>query len=974
MTTGPVFISYAHADNQSDNPANRWLDRLKQHLQPLAFEAIIEVASDSDIGLGDPWHDRIQTDLQRAGAAVLLVSPAFLASSYIRNNELPILLRRAKEEGLKIIPVLLRPSAFADTTFNYPDPEHGPEHFTLASLQAAGSPEKALNEMSEGEQDRALLDVALALKKYAVSGGGRSEGKAASGPKVDIDHLPKGAERLIGRDAELELLDEAWEDPATAVVELVAPGGTGKTALMKEWLGRLGGDRWRGAIRVFGWSFYSQGSDDKRQASEDGFLDVALRWFSVKFDPAAAAADKGRLLGDAVAAGRTLLILDGVEPLQYPPGAMGGRLKAPGVEALLHRLATGGSQGGLCLVTTREALTDLGEYSRNGDRPEGRLRNHSLENLEPPDGARLLHTLGVTRAGAAEIADDDPELVEASREVRGHALALNLLGRYLRLAYGGDIRQRDRVDFQEADAEVDGGHAFRVMKAYETWFEREVEAGARPLAVLRLLGLFDRPADRDNLAALRAEPPIPGLTEPLVGLKETQWNATLRQLEEGGLILPADGEGLDAHPLVREEFARRLRQERPDAWREGHRRLYEQLKNSVPHRPDDLAGLQPLFRAVAHGVLAGLHQEVCDEVYIDRILRRGSFYSWKKLGAIGDDLGAVACLFEEPWQRPAPSLNERDRAWLLSEAALRLRALGRLGEALEPMRVGAEMRAAQGDWKNAAISYGNLGELKLTLGVVDEALADAQRGLDFAKLREDLFQLVNQRAKLADVLHQRGEVEAARSLFAEAEVIQSEWQPYYPLLYSGSGFRYCDLLLAEIERGAWEGGATFTGGGLIDRCDEVEERASQTLKWASTNDISVLDSALDLLTIGRCVLYRAWFKGRAAGGEHIEKAVGELRASGHQEHLPQGLLTRAWLRHASNDEKGAAADLDEAWRIASRGGMKLFMADIHLYRARLFQQPEHLGPARKLIEECNYGRRLPELEAAEAALGVVPAE
>jgi hypothetical protein len=71
------------------------------------------------------------------------------------------------------------------------------------------------------------------------------------------------------------------------------------------------------------------------------------------------------------------------------------------------------------------------------------------------------------------------------------------------------------------------------------------------------------------------------------------------------------------------------------------------------------------------------------------------------------------------------------------------------------------------------------------------------------------------------------------------------------------------------------------------------------------------------------------------------------------------------------------ADLDEAWEIAERGPMKLFMADIHLYRARLFfreatypwESPQaDLAAARKLIESCGYGRRKEELEVAEKAI------
>jgi hypothetical protein len=162
-----IFISYAHKDNESSDPAKRWLDRLREQLEPLVQQGEIAVCSDQDIELGDDWHDHIQKHLDGARAAVLLVSPAFLASKYIRNSELPVLFRNAKGKGVKIIPIILRPCLFAESKFKYPDPKTGPKEFTLASLQAAGSPSKALSEMTEGEQDRALLKVAQTLAKLA---------------------------------------------------------------------------------------------------------------------------------------------------------------------------------------------------------------------------------------------------------------------------------------------------------------------------------------------------------------------------------------------------------------------------------------------------------------------------------------------------------------------------------------------------------------------------------------------------------------------------------------------------------------------------------------------------------------------------------------------------------------------------------------------------------------------------------------
>ena len=55
------------------------------------------------------------------------------------------------------------------------------------------------------------------------------------------------------------------------------------------------------------------------------------------------------------------------------------------------------------------------------------------------------------------------------------------------------------------------------------------------MAVLRLMGLFDRPADAGCLAALRRET-IPGLTEPLAGLDGPDWEYCLSGLETAKLL------------------------------------------------------------------------------------------------------------------------------------------------------------------------------------------------------------------------------------------------------------------------------------------------------------------------------------------------------------------------------------------------------------------------------------------------------
>jgi hypothetical protein len=463
-----------------------------------------------------------------------------------------------------------------------------------------------------------------------------------------------------------------------------------------------------------------------------------------------------------------------------------------------------------------------------------------------------------------------------------------------------------------------------------------------------------------------------------------------------------DGSGallaLDAHPLLREYFAKALREQRPEAWRAAHRRLYEHLCATTKDKPEPtLEDLQPLYQAVSHGCQAGMQEEARKKVYWDRILRENKFYSTTQLGAFGSDLGAVACFFEQPWSRVSPALTEADQSWLLNQAAFRLRSLGRLTEAIEPMRAAVEVKVKLEDWHNANITSINLSHLELTLGEVALAVADAEQAVTYAERSRDSFQRMTMRVSHADALHQAGRRGEAEARFREAEEMQAERQPEYPLLYGPAGFQYCDLLLAAAERAAWRrmvpSSATLSLRAegleaLLESCRAVSQRAVQTLAWVTTQNW-LLDIALDHLTLGRAALYAVILEGVAFDQfgpcrESLQHAVDGLRRSGNQDNLPRGLLTRAWLRFLTGARTGpesAQGDLDEAWEIAERGPMPLFMADVHLHRARLIglskdrtasypwtSLQDDLKKARDLIEKHGYWRRKEELEDAEAAI------
>ncbi len=240
--SSPVFVCYAHKDNDSPDPSKRWLDRLLEHLEPLVLQNLVNAWSDQQIEAGDIWNANIQSQLQQAKAAVLLVSPAFLASKYIRNSELPVLLKQAKEHGLTIISIIIKPCLFAETKFKYPDPANGPEEFSLANLQAANSPTQALSGMSEHEQDRVLLSVAQRLLKLvqqnplaALAAPTRRCATAAAGP---IHNLPfRRNEYFTGREQVLKDLRAAMtRKRAAALTQAISGlGGIGKTQTALEY-------------------------------------------------------------------------------------------------------------------------------------------------------------------------------------------------------------------------------------------------------------------------------------------------------------------------------------------------------------------------------------------------------------------------------------------------------------------------------------------------------------------------------------------------------------------------------------------------------------------------------------------------------------------------------------------------------------------------------------------------------------------
>ena len=796
--------------------------------------------------------------------------------------------------------------------------------------------------------------------------------------RIMLSKLPTtDHQTLFGRVHELQTLDNAWLDPSRSIIIFMAWGGVGKTALINHWLSHMALRNYDNAGRVYGWSFYSQGSIEASRASADEFLVHALRWFGDPEPNLGTPWEKGVRLADLIRAQPTLLILDGLEPLQHASGPMQGHLKDHGLKALLKELSA--SNQGLCVVSTRVKIWDLA--SSEG----ATVQTVALENLSLDASSRLLQSLGVL--GSRD------ELELAAEEYDRHALALILLGSYLTVVHGGQIQKIVEIP-DLAFEEKHGGHARRILESYERWL---ADTANSELSILKLLGLFDRPVRIDLLKELCSTPTIPELTSDLQQLSDRQWRYALEYLRNLRLIAEKDSSNpdlIDCHPLIREHFGNKIYQLFPHSCRIANIRLFNYYKNQpTEYCPSTLEELEPLVLAVYHGCKAGLFEETLNEVYYPRILRGPKgFYITGKLGAFGSQLSILSNYFETPWESVVSSLSRQDQAFIIHQTGYCLRALGRPSDAIRLISDVLELYKQLQDWNNATMASSHVSRILQDTGNIRGAIEAAEKGVLFADKAEDIFQQIDSRTVLAYSLTSAGRLVDAEHFLLEAEQIQAAYEVETPLLYGLPGWRYCDVLLARGE----------------DQL--VLSRGQLGLEKAT--------SEADLLSIGAYHLAIALAKSHQldVGSVSTEPrtvlvefghAVEGFRTASRKDFLPRALIPRAHLQISFGQYSDALDDLVEAHQIMVYDDLNLFRTDVHLecvYLCTVLLQSEerfqanidrtndrlfavslttttsqqdlleeayrHLGIARQLINDTGYMRYRPALLLLHAELAL----
>ncbi|HZO74372.1 MAG TPA: toll/interleukin-1 receptor domain-containing protein [Ktedonobacteraceae bacterium] len=139
-----IFISYSDTDS-------KYLQELKQHLTFYIRNNQIAIWDNTNIQPGSKWQEEIELALRSTRVALLLISADYLASDFIANYELPLLLAKARKGELTLISTILKHSAFENTE--------------LAQFQPVNAPSEPLAMMPAAKRDDAWNKIAQILLK-----------------------------------------------------------------------------------------------------------------------------------------------------------------------------------------------------------------------------------------------------------------------------------------------------------------------------------------------------------------------------------------------------------------------------------------------------------------------------------------------------------------------------------------------------------------------------------------------------------------------------------------------------------------------------------------------------------------------------------------------------------------------------------------------------------------------------------------
>ncbi len=678
---------------------------------------------------------------------------------------------------------------------------------------------------------------------------------------------------FVGQTKKLEIITNWFTDPNVRIGALIGWGGVGKSALARKWYDSLDENNIH-PDGIFWWGFY-------RNANIELFLNALLRFISgghIDPDTIKSSWEKTERIKEYTHQGRFLIILDGLEEMQkaQTSGEQFGCMEHREFTDILSFLAdTKGN--GLCLITTRYPLTDINSY-------EGKVyRKENIDRLSIEDGRSLFEKVGV---------HGSPDQIDSViTEYDGHALSLTLLSQYLVEDFHGDITKAKDIPPFHSDQEA-GGKAHRILLWYAKQLNEEQQA------LMKIFSLFRKGVrEKDFEGVFRAEMETQ-VNQPLIKLSVFSFKRMVDNLFDRRLISKDQDNTYSTHPLIKNYFESIFEQADKKLC---HKRIYYYFGEDAPEYPETLDDMQPLFDQVHHGCAAGLYDEVCNDVYQDKIYRRSEFFIYHKLGAWETNLSLAKTFFPDGNLSKMPLVSDRNaQSWLLNEAGLALFSTGRPKEAEKLFIKKTNMQIEDKDWMNACSGYINLGELQFRTGRLNPALTSAQNALKMAEKAEHKDYVVTSKAFLSWFYHLLGKNEKAQSLFEQADQLEVEINGHR--FYSLPGVFYADFLLS------------------IGKVDDALALTEQNLDFCQRNN-SLNDFSGCYRNL--CAIHRIKSNYKQAQ-EHLQKALELARRVGRPDLEIEALLESAELNLATSHPEEAKHDAEQVLTLCARTGFKFY--------------------------------------------------
>lgn len=563
---------------------------------------------------------------------------------------------------------------------------------------------------STDERVRNALAVLIERHKSTAEQSARNKRK-----KAEYHGAPNSVERWVARDdGTSRMLDTCRDGETYRIVQLVADGGEGKSALVRMWLDSL---VQKPPAGVFWWNFYYNRRVDALLSALLGFLPANPSEGPPSQLPSEQAARAARRLSE----NNYIIVFDGFEKmLDSHPQDVLAPVEAGELRAFLWEFARHGSRS-MCVLTTRVGVVDL-ENERN-------CLRHRVPPLGDRAAAELLAVLGVT--GPQE------HLAAAAKECcGGHALAVVLLGTYLARHCGGDVTKATGLglpDPKSSDSERVG----RLLSLHN----EETTDGRRGRELMTLISAIRKPINEhitvELVSEMAAHPAFSAMfpaTEQPSGFQ-----STLDRLISDKLINRShDAKELMLHELVRSYYQDKLHQhplEIRDTW---HRKIRDRFLKTPPvPDPIDPAQLDPFVEAVYHGCQSGDYDDAWT-LTLQHISQGERFLLALGLGQWRTSFALLSDFFPANDLDRLPLVTDRgQQAYMMALAGFAQLPLGQFVEGGALMQRAANVAATHNIPGVAAFAFCNLAEYHILRGELFLARLAADRALSLAEMQQD---------------------------------------------------------------------------------------------------------------------------------------------------------------------------------------------------------------------------------------------